>query len=84
MGTNSPEGGDFGHNLTETRRARRKGAENKKETTEKAQRKREVVFLLPRFYGNKKGIKILKTRTLDVFNVNKQFNSVISWVLVWK
>jgi len=44
MGTNLPEGGDFGHNLTETRRARRKGAENKKETTEEAQRKREVVF----------------------------------------
>jgi len=44
MGTNSPEGGDFGHNLTETRQARRKGTENKKETTEKAQRKREPVF----------------------------------------
>lgn len=41
-------------------------------------------FLLPRFYGKKKGIEILKTRILDVFNVNKQFNSVISWVLVWK
>ena len=56
----------------------------KKETTEEAQRKREPVFLLPRFYGKKKGIEILKTRALDAFNVNKQFNSVISWVLVWK
>ena len=84
MGTNSPEGGDFGHNLTETHQARRKGAENKKETTEKAQRKREVVFDCRDFTATKKGIEILKTRTLDVFNVNKQFNSVISWVLVWK
>lgn len=42
------------------------------------------LFFLPRFYGKKKGIEILKTRTLDVFNVNKQFNSVISRVLVWK
>ena len=41
-------------------------------------------FWLTRFYGKKKGIEILKTRILDVFNVNKQFNSVISWVLVWK
>jgi hypothetical protein len=84
MGTNSPEGGDFGHNLTETRQARRKGAENKKDNDGKSATKAGSCFLLPRFYGKKKGIEILKTRTLDVFNVNKQFNSVISWVLVWK
>ena len=60
MGTNSPEGGDFGHNLTEIRQARRKGAENKKETTEKAQRKREVVFDCRDFTARKRELKSLK------------------------
>ena len=60
MGTNLPEGRDFGHNLTETRQARRKGAENKKETTEKAQRKREVVFDCRDFTATKRELKSLK------------------------
>lgn len=60
MGTNSPGGGDFGHNLTETRQARRKEAENKKETTEEAQRKREVVFDCHDFTARKRELKSLK------------------------
>lgn len=60
MGTNSPESRDFGHNLTETRQARRKEAENKKETTEKAQRKREVVFDCRDFTARKWELKSLK------------------------
>ena len=60
MGTNSPEGGDFGHNLTETRQARRKGAENNKETTEEAQRKREAVFDCRDFTARKWELRSLK------------------------
>ena len=48
-----------------------KGRKIKKKTTEEAQRKREVVFDCHDFTGKKKGIEILKTRTLDASNVNK-------------
>ena len=54
MGTNSPEGGDFGHNLTEIRQARRKGAENKKETTEKRNESGKL-FLIAAILRQEKG-----------------------------